>query len=118
MAPRGCIFTPHVSKEQFVPINSSPGWLEQVARLLSSGSRQTSRPSIVRKLRAEQLERRTVLSATTLVHDTPSSSSLADYLAQAHVLGPLAPAANQSHTATSANQPLSSDPAVADQVFK
>jgi hypothetical protein len=98
-----------------MPINGPHSWLENVAQILA-GDRTRSHRRVVRRLAAEQLERRTVLSAAPTASVESSSTSLAAYVAQPHVMGPMAPPSAQESSAD--DQPLTvTDPALADQVI-
>src|SRR5262249_44655668 len=74
-----------------LPGNLGSNWLSTVASLLKK-KRQAALPRGRRRLAAEPLERRTVLSVAPLADEASVSTlSLDQYLAQQHELGPVAP---------------------------
>src|SRR4051812_8875723 len=68
----------------------APTWLNPFAGLI--GRQRGAVPPAYRRLRGECLEDRMVLSTAALPVDTAQGQSLADYLAQAHSMGPALPA--------------------------
>jgi hypothetical protein len=70
---------------------SAHSWLNTVSTLL--GSRHDRPPSRIRRLRAEALEDRTVLSTAALPTTPAPGMSLDQYLALEHPMGPIAPSA-------------------------
>src|SRR5690242_6685435 len=70
---------------------SAGSWLDVVAGLLAT-EKKSRRLPVVRKLNAERLERRMVLSTASLPVTAPADDgSLATYLAQPHPMGPIVP---------------------------
>src|SRR5947207_2472754 len=94
-------------------------WLDVVAGLLATEKRGR-RSSARRKLSAERLERRVVLSTASLPAPAPANDgSLTAYLAQPHPMGPIAPHAGTSSTEQSLQDSLAvvSSPSTTDHVF-
>jgi hypothetical protein len=99
-------------------------WLDVVAGLLATEKKGRRRP-VARKLSAERLERRTVLSTASVPATAPADDgSLAMYLAQPHPMGPIVPSASagtveESLQGSSGSDSLSvvSNPAPTDHVF-
>jgi hypothetical protein len=104
--------------------HSRNSWLGVVAELLEK-KRRAGLPSAHRRLVAERLERRTVLSVAAVDDPNVSQPSLSEYLGQEHQLGPVAPPAPENLASDSALQaPSTSDslnvvlePASTDQFF-
>jgi len=97
-------------------------WLDRIAQLLAHQRQSPSSPR--RKLLAERLERRTVLSGTPLaVEETAAGPSLEEYLAQGHAMGPVMPgevaptSAGESDTMPESSLSASDSPVLTAQYF-
>lgn len=93
-------------------------WLDHVAGLLSKNKNARPKP-FTRRLVGERLERRTVLSVAPVELEAVAGPSLAEYLAQDHEMGPIAPviAAMAVDGMNESLMAATLDPGVADQVF-
>src|SRR4051812_48015536 len=90
---------------------SAQSWLDTVSTLL--GSRHDRLPSPVRRLRAEGLEDRTVLSTAALPMAPAPGMSLDQYMRLEHPMGPIAPPAAATTDASSTNNSSSDSLAAA-----